>query len=106
LGYQEVIKLCEEALALLEGGSPIQAQRSEPSTPPVEEDFSLGGSDDSPESQPVRRFLSETDQVISETYSLMRRHEAMKDVEDMSLDALAESIHAFTSAAQERLNKH
>jgi hypothetical protein len=36
----------------------------------------------------------------------MRKYEAMKDVEDMSLDALAESIHAFTSAAQERLNKH
>jgi hypothetical protein len=106
LGYQEVIKLCEEALALLEEGSPIQAQQSESSTPPVEEGFNLGGSDDSPESQPVRRFLSETDQAISETYSLMRRHEAMKDVEDMSLDALAENIHAFTSAVQERLNKY
>jgi hypothetical protein len=74
--------------------------------PRVEEDTDLGGTDDSPESQPVSRFLLETDQIISETYSSMRKYEAMKDVEDMSLDALAESIHAFTSAAQERLNKH
>jgi hypothetical protein len=73
---------------------------------PVEEDVNLGRTDGTPESQPVSRFLSETDQIISETYSLMRRYETMKDVEDMSLDALVESIHTFTSAVQERLNKH
>lgn len=106
LGYQEVIRLCQEALALLEEGSPIQAQQSEQSMPPGENDADLGRSDDSPESQPVSRFLSETDQIISEMHSLMRKYDAMKDVEDMSLDALAESIHAFTSAAQQRLNKH
>jgi len=105
LGYREIIKLCQEALALLKEGSPIQVQPPEPSRSLVEEDADPGGSADSPESQPVKRFLSETDQVISEVYSLMRRYEAMKDVEDMNLDTLAESIHTFTSAVQERLNR-
>jgi len=106
LGYQDVLRLCQEALTILEGRSPMPAQQSERVVSRAEDDTDLGETDDSPESQPVSRFLSETDQIISETYSLMRKLEAMKDVEDMSLDALVESIGAFTSATKERLNKH
>jgi len=106
LGYQEALKLCQEALTILEGGSPVPVSEFDRDAPRPEEDSGADEANDSPESQRVGRFLSETDQIISETYSLMRKLEAMKDVEDMSLDALAESIGAFTSATKERLNKH
>jgi len=105
LGYREVLKLCQEALDILSGGPWTQAPASAQSTDSSESDPDRTEPDEAPRLQPVSEFLSETDTMISEVSRLIRRYEAMKDTEDMTLDALADGVNSFTGAAQEKLNK-
>ena len=100
-----MLELCQEALDILSGGPWTQTPASVQST---------GSSDSDPDQiepkealglQPVSKFLSETDVMISEVSRLIRRYEAMRDTEDMTLDALADGVNSFTAATQEKLNK-
>lgn len=104
MGYREVVKLCQEALDILNEDEGIREQESR--QPAGSNNYPEHvGAEDLSEFQSVKAFLSETDRMISEVSRLMRKYEAMGDVEDLPLAALAEGVNSFTSATREKLNR-
>lgn len=100
-----MLKLCQEALDILSGGPWTQAPASAQRTDPSDRHPDRIEAGDARELQPVREFLSETDMMISKVSRLIRKYEAMRDTEDMTLDALVDRVNSFTGATQEKLNR-
>lgn|GEM_PF-1578307 len=106
MGYSEVLKLCQEALAVLTEDAPLQDVSVTPGSTRTDRPEGQVDLDGAPSvAQPINVFMSETDQLISEISTLLRRYETMRDIEDMSVETLANEIRAFTSSVQQELNR-
>ena len=107
MSYDEVLRLCEEALSELDESRSLQRERVRSSEGPREIERSSESSDPATDDKDIARSITvltrQIEDYLDSYKKTFEKYEELKDVEDLELDAIVEKVNQLQSKIEKTI---